>query len=42
MTNETTTNLPGVPGSDETVKSLRDRVIDVLKTCYDPEIPVDI
>jgi FeS assembly SUF system protein len=24
------------------VKSLRDRVIDVLKSCYDPEIPVDI
>jgi FeS assembly SUF system protein len=24
------------------VKSLRDRIIDVLKTCYDPEIPVDI
>ncbi len=22
--------------------SLRDRVIEVLKTCYDPEIPVDI
>src|SRR5689334_17633320 len=24
------------------VKSLRDRVIETLKTCYDPEIPVDI
>ncbi len=24
------------------VKSMRDRIIDVLKTCYDPEIPVDI
>jgi FeS assembly SUF system protein len=24
------------------VKSLRERVIEVLKTCYDPEIPVDI
>ena len=24
------------------VKPLRDRVIEVLKTCYDPEIPVDI
>ena len=23
------------------VKSLRDRIIDVLKSCYDPEIPVD-
>ena len=26
----------------EEVKSLRDRVIDVLKTCFDPEIPVNI
>jgi FeS assembly SUF system protein len=26
----------------EYVKPLRDRVIEVLKTCYDPEIPVDI
>lgn len=26
----------------EYVRPLRDRVIDVLKTCYDPEIPVDI
>ncbi len=25
-----------------TVPSLRDRVIEMLKTCYDPEIPVDI
>ncbi len=24
------------------VKPLRERIIDVLKTCYDPEIPVDI
>lgn len=24
------------------VKPLQDRVIDVLKTCYDPEIPVNI
>jgi len=24
------------------VKSLRDRIIDTIKTCYDPEIPVDI
>lgn len=24
------------------VQSLRDRVIETLKTCYDPEIPVDI
>ena len=26
----------------EYVRPLRDRVIEVLKTCYDPEIPVDI
>lgn len=32
------------PTSSDTeyVRPLRDRVIDVLKTCYDPEIPVDI
>ncbi|MBK7886476.1 MAG: SUF system Fe-S cluster assembly protein [Bacteroidetes bacterium] len=24
------------------VKPLRERVIDMIKTCYDPEIPVDI
>ncbi|MFM7900970.1 MAG: SUF system Fe-S cluster assembly protein [Bacteroidota bacterium] len=24
------------------VKSLHDRVVDVLQTCYDPEIPVNI
>mgnify|MGYP003338429111 FL=1 len=37
-------NLPatGASGTDHTVRPLRDRVIDVLKTCYDPEIPVDI
>jgi metal-sulfur cluster biosynthetic enzyme len=23
-------------------RPLRDRVIEILKTCYDPEIPVDI
>lgn len=26
----------------EEVLPLRDRIIEVLKTCYDPEIPVDI
>ena len=26
----------------EEIKSLEERVKDVLKTCYDPEIPVDI
>ena len=29
-------------GKSEHIKPLRERVIDVLKTCYDPEIPVDI
>lgn len=28
--------------TSQEVKPLRDRVIEVLKTCYDPEIPVDI
>jgi FeS assembly SUF system protein len=28
--------------SDADRASLRDRVIEVLRTCYDPEIPVDI
>jgi FeS assembly SUF system protein len=26
----------------EEIKDMRERVIEVLKTCYDPEIPVDI
>jgi FeS assembly SUF system protein len=26
----------------EEIKPLRERIIEVLKTCYDPEIPVDI
>lgn len=26
----------------EYIKPLRDRIVDMLKTCYDPEIPVDI
>src|SRR4051812_10427961 len=30
------------PKELEEVKPLRDRVIDMLKTCFDPEIPVDI
>jgi FeS assembly SUF system protein len=30
------------PGSDGAVMQIRDRVIAVLKTVYDPEIPVDI
>ena len=27
---------------ESVVKTLEDRVIDVLKSCYDPEIPVNI
>ena len=27
---------------NSTVKTLEERVVDVLKTCYDPEIPVNI
>lgn len=27
---------------EEEVKPLRDRIVEVIKTCYDPEIPVDI
>jgi FeS assembly SUF system protein len=30
------------PSTTHPVKPLRDRVIETLKTCYDPEIPVDI
>ncbi|MBL7928804.1 MAG: DUF59 domain-containing protein [Bacteroidia bacterium] len=26
----------------EEIKPLRDRIIEIIKTCYDPEIPVDI
>jgi FeS assembly SUF system protein len=37
MTEEKNITVP-----PEYVKPLRERIIDVLKTCYDPEIPVDI
>lgn len=33
-----TTNGTNIPE----VKPLRERIIEVLKSCYDPEIPVDI
>ncbi len=33
--NEETTTIPQV-------KPMRDRIIEALKTCYDPEIPVDV
>ena len=32
----------GSSTNSEVVKPLRERVVDVLKSCYDPEIPVDI
>jgi FeS assembly SUF system protein len=38
MNTEEGTNLENIP----LVLSLRDRIIEVIKTCYDPEIPVDI
>lgn len=28
--------------SKDEIKSLKDRVVEIIKTCYDPEIPVDI
>ncbi len=48
-TEETVTNyvtdIDGVviaPGSDEGAPGLRRKVIDALRTCFDPEIPVNI
>ena len=34
--------LPTDPASAAAADALRARVVDALKTCYDPEIPVDI
>ena len=34
--------IPDPAGDTADVKPLRERVIEVLKTCFDPEIPVDI
>jgi FeS assembly SUF system protein len=31
-----------IENNDSVVKSIEERVIDVLKTCFDPEIPVNI
>ena len=36
------TEIKHSPEKVDFVKPLRDRVVDMLKTCYDPEIPVDI
>lgn len=37
-----TDEKPATEKNEQLVKPLRERVIDVLKTCFDPEIPVDI
>jgi len=46
MSDENVANeAPGGPSRDAEPSGsgvLRDRVVDVLKSCYDPEIPVDI
>ncbi len=31
-----------IPTVMEEIKSMEERVVDVLKTCFDPEIPVNI
>ena len=36
------TEVSNITVDNNYVKPLRDRVVDMLKTCYDPEIPVDI
>lgn len=36
------TDVKNLKVTADYVKPLRERVVDVLKTCYDPEIPVDI
>jgi len=41
MTEEVKTT-PTASEPPEPVKPLRERVIETLKSCYDPEIPVDI
>ncbi len=40
MSDEATQSAEAAPS--EGAATLRDRVIDVLKSCYDPEIPIDI
>jgi len=40
MTDPTPTNETPTTGSD--AEALRERVLDVLRSCYDPEIPVNI
>jgi FeS assembly SUF system protein len=44
-TDARSTTEPAAPtGANETVDAaeLRERIVEMLKTCYDPEIPVDI
>lgn len=35
-------DMPPVPEASEVTKELEARVVKALKTCYDPEIPIDI
>ena len=36
------TEVTNITVDSNYVRPLRERVVDMLKTCYDPEIPVDI
>jgi len=41
--NENSETIDNAPGTDATsAEAVRERIVDVLKTVYDPEIPVDI
>ncbi|MBL8113355.1 MAG: hypothetical protein JNK60_10750, partial [Acidobacteria bacterium] len=35
-------DIPPVTEASEVTKELEGRVVKALKTCYDPEIPIDI
>ncbi len=37
-----TSDSPAIPSAPDTPEQLRKDIITALKTCYDPEIPVDI
>jgi FeS assembly SUF system protein len=39
---ETTPSPPAAPAGPVDVGDLQERIVDVLRTCYDPEIPVNI
>ncbi len=40
--NEQTQEREGTDSASSATEILRDRVVAMIKTCYDPEIPVDI